>query len=201
MLRYGVHKVGLTDSRHSRTSVTDGQTRSQYASGTVFQRWRRHKDLAKSSTNSCKQKASSRTLISSSETSVIPMRQFIRQQRPSDPWFDKDCRAAKRLTRRLERSYSAACRRATFVIPGDADAAADKAAAAKKACYDQRRTYRQLRHRKCTEFWHSKLEANQSDSQKLWRLVDDLLGRGRAAPSSTIDVEALNQFFCRESAF
>ena len=27
---------------HARTSVTDGQTRTQYAFGTVFQRWRRH---------------------------------------------------------------------------------------------------------------------------------------------------------------
>jgi len=36
------------------------------------------------------------------------MRQFVRRQRPSDAWFDKDCRAAKRLTRRLERVYSAA---------------------------------------------------------------------------------------------
>ena len=53
----------------------------------------------------------------------------------------------------------------------------------------------ELRHRKCTEFWQRKLEANQSDSQKLWRLVDDLLGRGRAASSSSIDVETFNQFF------
>ena len=126
---------------------------------------------------------------------LLPIRQFVRKQRPSDPWFDKDCRSAKRLTRRLERSYSAACCRATSVIPGDAAAAAATAAAAKKAWYDQRRTYRQLRHRKCTEFWQRKLEANQSDSQKLWRLVDDLLGRGRAAPSSSIDVETFNKFF------
>ena len=47
----GTHRLALTHSlthslthaRHSRTSVTDGQTRSQYASGTVFQRLRRHK--------------------------------------------------------------------------------------------------------------------------------------------------------------
>jgi len=33
---------------------------------------------------------------------ILPIRQFVRQQRPSDPRFDKDCRAAKCLTRRLE---------------------------------------------------------------------------------------------------
>ena len=35
---------------------------------------------------------------------ILPIRQFVRRQRHSDPWFDKDCRAAKRLTRRLEPS-------------------------------------------------------------------------------------------------
>ena len=38
----------------------------------------------------------------------IPIRHFVRRQRPSDHWFDKECRAAKRLTRRLERSFSSA---------------------------------------------------------------------------------------------
>jgi len=29
----------------------------------------------------------------------------FRRRRPTDPWFDAECRAAKRLTRRLERAY------------------------------------------------------------------------------------------------
>jgi len=35
---------------------------------------------------------------------VLPMRQFVRRQRPPDPWFDQKCCGAKRLTR----AYSAA---------------------------------------------------------------------------------------------
>jgi len=35
---------------------------------------------------------------------------------PSDPWFDKDCLEAKRLTRRLERAYRATCRKADTEI-------------------------------------------------------------------------------------
>ena len=35
---------------------------------------------------------------------VLPKREFVRRQRPSDPWFDSECRAAKRITRRLESS-------------------------------------------------------------------------------------------------
>ena len=80
------------------------------------------------------------------------MRQFIRRQRPSDPWFDAECRDAKRRTPRLERAYAAANRRATSTTlmskPSiDAAAAISKAAAAKAAWYAQRRAYRQLRHR------------------------------------------------------
>ena len=76
---------------------------------------------------------------------LLPLRQFDRRQRLSDPWFDKECRAAKRLTRRLERAFSAASRRAviatTFADSDAADAVAE-ADAAKTAWYNQRRSYR-----------------------------------------------------------
>jgi len=40
---------------------------------------------------------------------------------------------------------------------------------------------------KSAEFWRSKLETGQSDPHKLWKLVDDLFGRGRVPASSAID--------------
>jgi len=43
---------------------------------------------------------------------LIPARQVVRRPRHSDPWFDSECRRAKRLGRRLERRYAAARRRA-----------------------------------------------------------------------------------------
>jgi len=46
---------------------------------------------------------------------LIPIRQVSRRQRTSDPHFDKECRDAKRVTRRLERAYAAASRRVTNV--------------------------------------------------------------------------------------
>jgi hypothetical protein len=108
--------------------------------------------------------------------SFLPVCQYVRRPRPSDPWFDKECRDAKRLTRRFERALAAASRRAatftaslafSIAASPDAVAAVAKAAAAKVAWYNQRRSYRQLRHRKCSEFWHGRLETDQSDSQKL----------------------------------
>ena len=77
---------------------------------------------------------------------LIPVRQLDRRQRHSDPWFENECRAAKRLSRQYERTYAAASSRAassTTVSP-TAAAAACTAAAAKAAWYNQRRLFRQL---------------------------------------------------------
>jgi len=43
---------------------------------------------------------------------LIPVRRLDRRQCHSDPWFDNERRAAKRLTRQYERTYAAASRRA-----------------------------------------------------------------------------------------
>ena len=102
-------------------------------------------------------------------------------------WFDKKCCAAKRSPWRLERAFSAASRRAAIATTfPDSNAADAVAAAAKTARYNQRRSYRQLRHNKSAEFWRGKLEANQSDPHKLWKIVDDLLGRGREPVSLSL---------------
>ena len=117
---------------------------------------------------------------------VIPSRQVVRRPRPSDPWFDAECRVVKRQTRRLERAYAAARRR---------NLTADTVTAAQSAWYAQRRAYRQLRQRKCSEFWAQKVEAERSSPAKLWQSVDKLLGRGRLSASSSISVDTFNKFF------
>ena len=66
---------------------------------------------------------------------------------------------------------------------------------AKAAWYNQRRLYRQLRRRKCSEFWQRKLKASKADPRGLWKTADALLGRGRTPASSAINVEVFKQFF------
>jgi len=61
--------------------------------------------------------------------------------------------------------------------------------------YNQRRPYRQLRHRMSAEVWRKKIDADQADSRSLWMSVDSLLGRGRMPASHLIDVETFNRFF------
>jgi hypothetical protein len=96
---------------------------------------------------------------------ILPQRQFVRRPRPYDPWFDKTCHDAKRLTRRLERAFSAASRRADTAyaasdfsvrtmalgVTNAVVALVVKAAAAKAAWYNQRHSCCQLRRRKCAD--------------------------------------------------
>ena len=102
---------------------------------------------------------------------LLPVQEFTRRLRPSDPWFDKECRDAKRATRGLERAYAAASRHAakvtTFSSVVTAAQAVAKEAAAKAAWYDQRCAYRRLRGQKCDEFWRSRIETDQRFTQAL----------------------------------
>ena len=94
---------------------------------------------------------------------ILPTRVIVRRPRPTDPWFDGDCRAAKRLTRRLERRYLAAARRATAASGGPSAASASATAdEAKQSWYNQRRTYRQLRDQKRSSFWSDKFTSAAS---------------------------------------
>jgi len=67
-------------------------------------------------------------VITGSLNEILPTRVIVRRPRPTDPWFDGDCRAAKRLTRRLERCYLPAARRATAVSGGPSAASASATA-------------------------------------------------------------------------
>ena len=81
----------------------------------------------------------------------IPVRTVRSRRRASDPWFDDDCRAAKRSVRLFER-------RARQATPIDATAAA-------VAWRDQRSAYRQLWRVKREAFWQSQMTAERSSSR------------------------------------
>ncbi len=121
---------------------------------------------------------------------MLPVTQITRRQRPTDPWFDADCRAAKRLTRRLERAASAANRRAVDSTSSEVQAAFTLAQTAWLA---QRRVYRSLRHQKCSKFWSKEFTSVTSPHQ-IWSTVDRLLGRGRR-PCTDVNANVLSRFF------
>ena len=129
---------------------------------------------------------------------LTPLRQVSRRQRTSDLYFDKECRDAKRVTRRLERTCAVASRRVVNVsVHSTADSVdvAATAATAKVVRYNQRRLYRQLVRRKSAAFWCKKIDADRADPQGLWRSVDKLLGRDRTTASEIIDGDTFNRYF------
>ena len=58
----------------------------------------------------------------------------------------------------------------------------------------QRRRYVELLHRKLSEFWTARVDADQSHLRRLWRSFCDLLGRGRSPPLD-IATSELHHYF------
>lgn len=115
---------------------------------------------------------------------LIPVRTVRCRSRPSDPWFDQECREAKREVRQFER----AVRRTD---PADT-AAVTAATAAWTSC---RRTYRALLSRKREAFWTHKIDAERSSPRQLWRSIDTLMGRGRVPSSDVISAADFHRHF------
>jgi hypothetical protein len=125
---------------------------------------------------------------------LIPTRHFVRRPRPSDPWFDKECRDAKRLTRLTRRVHSAAVSAAaTFGSIGLTSPASTSPA--ETAWREQRRLYRDLLNRKRSSYWQRKIEAERTSPKRLWSSIDTLLGRGRLPSSSAISVDDFSRYF------
>ena len=140
---------------------------------------------------------------------LIPARPVVRRKRASDVWYDRHCREAKRATRRLERAYASASRRCNGrVLPSSADDAAagltaatvDAVYASKVAWYEQRRRYRELLLSKRRDYWARVFEANRESPKRLWRTIDQLLGRGRPPVCSDVTAEDLSDYFVRKVA-
>jgi len=88
-----------------------------------------------------------------------------------DAWFDADCSDAKRLTRRLERAYSAAVQRSPQQLQDT------------------------LRQHKRRAYRVELVETNRDSPKCQWRTVDQLLGRGRLPVNTAVTAEYLSRYF------
>ena len=95
-------------------------------------------------------------------TIQLQLRTMTSRRRLSDPWFDDDCRVAKRSVRLFERD----ARRVRRQTPDDLTAVN----AATEAWYTRRREYRELLCKKRENFWKTKVDSEHSTPQQLWRL-------------------------------
>ena len=117
---------------------------------------------------------------------LIPVRTLRQRRRVSDPWFDDDCRVAKRCVRYFERE----ARRVRRLRPADVTAQS----AATMAWYQRRREYRALLQVKKEAFWQARVDAEQSNPRQLWRSVNTLMGRGHAPTSTPLGADVIHQF-------
>ena len=115
---------------------------------------------------------------------MIPLRTIRRRCRPSDPWYDDECKAAKCNLRRLERSIR------RLPPHPEPDAEALFAAWKEGIC-----AYRSMLRRKREAFWISKVETEQSNPRQLWRSLNSLFGRGQLLQTDRYTATDFLDFF------
>ena len=108
----------------------------------------------------------------------IPAKTVTTRRRPSDPWFDQECRQSKRDVRRLERLARSTGTPESIAVWNS-----------------KRSEYRELLRNKRERLWRDKIDAEKSTPRQLWRSVDTLLGRGRAPPVSDINARQFHRYF------
>ena len=112
---------------------------------------------------------------------MVPWRTTTRRTRPSDPWFDDDCRDAKRRCRRLERH-------------------AWRSSDARTAWKSELRAYRRLTGSKREAFWNRLITDQRSKPRQMWQSIDKLLGRGHLQGCDDISASDFHSFFDKKVA-
>ena len=124
------------------------------------------------------------TVITRIADKLIPTKTVRSPKRSSDPWFDDECRFAKRSVRQLERHF----KKALSISPEHGY----------EAYFDWRQSlqrYRSLLNNKRATFWRARLHSERHSPRLFWRSFDALMGRGRAAPAESITAETFLNFF------
>ncbi len=120
--------------------------------------------------------------------SFAPVRTVRLRRRPSDPWFDAECRQAKRDTHYLERHVRRLEKRsAPFAALSDA----------RFEWKQSLLSYRKLLRQKRKSFWKNKLSSEMHSPRDLWSSLNKLMGRG-SCPSPLLSAQDLHDSFIRK---
>jgi len=115
----------------------------------------------------------------------IPICVRTSRRRPSNAWFDDDCRQDKRLVRSKKRTY----RR---MVPGSTQVPSTLI-----EWRHERRHYINFVQGKRSSFWTNRIKADQKQPRRLWKSFDEILGWG-CEPPSIIDPTTFLHFFSDE---
>ena len=114
--------------------------------------------------------------------SQVPLQTKTCRCRPSNAWYDDDCRKAKRSVRSRERAARRSGPLSDLSLP------------AVQLWRAERRRYFDLLDKKRSAFWTTRVEAERLQPCRLWRSFDQLLGRG-CGPEADINASVLHRFF------
>jgi len=92
-----------------------------------------------------------------------PVAEFTVRERAHQPWFDSECREARRKARRLARRCQTNAARAED----------------KQAWRKALRAARKLSHQKASDYWKSKITSAGTNRRHVWQSVNQLLGDGK----------------------
>jgi hypothetical protein len=115
---------------------------------------------------------------------LVPHRSLRIRKRASDPWFDTECRESKREVRRLERASRQASKT-------NSTSATEAESAWRTAC----RAYRELLQSKREAFWRTQVDEQRGQPRRLWRSVDNIMGRGKPPDTDDIAADVFHRFF------
>ena len=93
---------------------------------------------------------------------VIPFKTVRIHERPSDPWFDRECCSSKCLKRSLEKIYMRTKSENDFV-----------------AWMGQRKLYKRLCRHKRRDCWNNKLSDPKNKTAYIWSHINNVSGRGK----------------------
>ena len=122
---------------------------------------------------------------------LIPARSAKIRKRASDPWFDQDCRNAKRLVRRFERHYRDLKYRSPLPLPTDVFEAF-----LQWKCSIQ--GYKRLIKEKRDCFWKNKIMSDICSSKHMWKSVDEIMARGKKSIPNGLTPEDFCDHFERK---
>ncbi len=121
------------------------------------------------------------TIIMSALDHLIPLRTVKLLLRQSDPWFDDQCRLAKRLLRSIERLTRSS---------DPADFSQNQI-----MLRESKQIYRNLLKVKRENFWRTKVQCESSQPRQLWKSINHLLGRGRSPMGETLSAGEFQDYF------
>ena len=93
---------------------------------------------------------------------MIPFKTVRIHERPSDPWFDRECRTSKCLKRSLERIYMRTKSENDFA-----------------AWLGQKKLYKRLCRHKRRDYWNNKLSDPKNKTANIWSHINSVSGQGK----------------------